>query len=326
MRRLLGLAAATLATVSFQNCAKANFATSDAALTQSVAGFTNPPDIPAGSTICADFGAAEGEASAACDPGHAFVGELYVEPRNTLIMRSHGGGDLLAGPHASLAALMQPQWLQGAVLNGVMQPYQLVSSSFDLTGQFLNNFHAVDGTSIMVPDADGQYRTVSAWFALSMTAKFHLDAQDAPGADYQFALVSDDGSQLMYLPDGATQYQMLVDNETPESVGDGFFIPGTQYVRMGCGAVLNTTASVITIKSLAAGRTVPLKLNYFNGPQGLTLHLLYRPVPADGPADVMCETDVNGGDHKSPVVKSSPLLDYASLKGRGWKVVGSANL
>ena len=314
--------AATL--VSFQNCSKTNFNTSPETLTSLGFGVVQPPPAQ---TICGAFDA-NGTNDANCDVAHAFVGNLFVEPRDQLVTRSHGGYAVQAGAGASIAALSQLDWLSGKTVDGVFKPYTIVATSFDTVGNpFTNGFVTQAGDTVTIPDADGKTTNVAAWFSFRVEGLFHLDAHDTPDEDYQIAVFADDGAQVSFKPAGANDWQMLVDDQTPESVKNpGGYIPGTQYTRMGCAAVINDPSTIRTFK-MSAKQTVPLRLAYYQGPIGLSLRLMYRRVPAAGANDSFCETDVNGdAKTKSIIVKASPRLDVDQLADHGWKVIGSENL
>ena len=290
-----------LVTVSlYQNCAKESFSNTPLL---AAASFGTP--IDPGKIACNPFdppptGAAPGTK---CN-SRAFVGNLYVEPRANLVPGHQWGMALPVGA-LNVDAYIQAPWR--AALTVVM-------SSLDVEPfhAFTDGFKTADGNILNVPNSTDP---LIEWFALELQGQFQLNAGDGDG-QYQLAIVSDDGSNVAYLPTGGGGYQPLIDDQSPGGVqAPGGPLPGGQSPRMGCSRTFGDTSTIVTL-AMNSASVVPLRIRWYQGPRtGLAVMLMYRKVPTSLPlADSLCET-----------ITETPSA-LAAISANGWKIIGPANL
>lgn len=143
------------------------------------------------------------------------------------------------------------------------------------------------------------------FFALDVKTKIQ-PSLTMPEDTYQFAVLSDDGAILSYIPNGSTTETVLVNQDS---------IHKTRY---GCA-----NAPVYLVK----GKKLPFRIKYFqaHGPK-LALVLLYRPWNLSGNnSPVQCGAETNeffGVDAQN--FRSShtfPGTAYENLLKQGWKPV-----
>jgi hypothetical protein len=156
------------------------------------------------------------------------------------------------------------------------------------TRAFSTGFPKTDGGNLL----DSAGNTLFEWFQLKMKADFQLSASDVSG-DYEFALLSDDGSRL--------------------SLGGNRLInyPSNTPTRLHCSN-----------SSIFLNRTtrLPLEVEYFQGPRHhIALMLLWR--KASATQEPLCGSSGNAFFFDSTQDPSAPTANYEGLLDRGWKVI-----
>lgn len=275
----------------FQNCSKPQFA-----------GETSQSSLTAETVVCANL---SGDPNADCVE-KGFEGNLYIQPRSTLVPGQHGGMTLPVGS-TFVDDYIRPDW---------RAPVHVQLSELNVPARnFSEGFADASGKLLTIAKAAGGAEPLIEWFALDLVANFHLATSDADGS-YQFAIVADDGARVAFGTTGSKTWQDFIDDQQPLNVPNGNYLPGTQSPRMGCAATFG--GNDIRVFPLKRGAALPLRVRYYQGPRlGLALTLLYRQVPASGPADVGCG---------KTLAFTPGQADYDSLGNRGWKVVSSAQL
>lgn len=232
-----------------------------------------------------------------------FFGNLYIEPRSLMQApdtQTVGCDQRGEGALGLDSFLSQPTWIT----------QQVLFQSLNVPGEnFLQGFPAGSGSGLI---------SVDSYFAVDVTGVFHLASDDAAGT-YQFAVIADDGAQLlMNSGDGAGQ--LLVDDEKPASYNNGTCLAQTQAPHLSCTSDWGTqTTGMIQTVQLTPGQVIPLEVKYWQGPgQALALMVLYRQVPSDSSLFL----DVDCGQELGYAAGSSALN---SLLTR-WKVVSFSNL
>ncbi|MBL7714464.1 MAG: hypothetical protein JNL01_03285 [Bdellovibrionales bacterium] len=149
--------------------------------------------------------------------------------------------------------------------------------------------------------------TLYEYFSIHFESQIALEPGDVEGP-YQFALLSDDGSVLSV--DTGSGFQKLVDND------------GTHPTKF-MGAQ--------TPVQLIHGTSVPIKLDYYQGPKfHISVILLWRPWPGTGSGQPPV-TDPEQGKYGNSryfdytQVPSTKKQAYNDLIARGWKVVPDSN-
>jgi len=157
------------------------------------------------------------------------------------------------------------------------------------TRPFDRGFSTQAGETIRTLEGDTLYE----YFALRLRGRLQLGGR-APG-DYQFALLSDDGANLMM--DFGSGLQVVVAND------------GDHPTRMGCGP---------GVVSIRAEDKIPFQVDYYQGPRfHIALMVLARPyVP--GPLDVECGRSGNSRYFDSTQNPPAPQPAYNDLLSRGW--------
>ena len=153
-------------------------------------------------------------------------------------------------------------------------------------------------SSSTLQDATGA--TLVEYFGLKLKSTVKLSATDAEG-DYQFALLSDDGSS-MYEVKANGDLERIVENEGDHSTG------------LGCAK----TAVPFTKSS-----RLPVEISYYQGPRySIAMVMLWRKVTKTGLADSACGT--SGGDYFDTSTGAQRPA-FAALTKRGWKPLEAAN-
>jgi hypothetical protein len=186
--------------------------------------------------------------------------------------------------------------------NVVTEPATLFLSQVDVpTEQFSAGFP--DSTGKLLSDDQGS--PLIEYFALHLQSNIMLNATDAAG-EYQFAILSDDGSIMQIAPSANGTYSTLIDND------------GTHPNALGCAA-----NSVM----LMPGVPVPIKLDYFQGPRySISFILLWRTGSSANTFEPECGVNENDSYYfNEATTPSTPTSKYEALLSRGWSVVPAAN-
>ncbi|MCC6276818.1 MAG: fibronectin type III domain-containing protein [Oligoflexia bacterium] len=140
--------------------------------------------------------------------------------------------------------------------------------------------------------------TLYEYFGIHLETNFELAPEDAPG-DYQFAMLTDDGS-VLEVSDSLAGYRVLVNND------------GVHPTRLGCST---------TPVYFSGEAEMPMKIDYYQGPRfHIALMLLYRPWPTVHPVnDPHCGTQGNSRFFDSTQNPPTPQAAYNDLMSRGWK-------
>lgn len=167
------------------------------------------------------------------------------------------------------------------------------------TRAFDQGFVTQDGVTIQ----NDQGNTLYEYFMLSFESRVKLAPGEAAG-QYQFALLSDDGS-ILELDEGSG-FDPVVDND------------GVHPTRLACA-----TKTV----SLQAGSSIPMRLDYYQGPRHhIALNVLWRLRGAgESLSDPACGLEGNSTFWNSSVVPSAPQAAFNDLLARGWKVLAPEN-
>jgi hypothetical protein len=152
-------------------------------------------------------------------------------------------------------------------------------------------------------------QAVYEYFGLRFESQLQLAANE-PAADYQMAVLSDDGA-VFYWKDSATQAL------TPYINNDG-----DHSTKMKC------SASTVRMES---GQKRPFVLEYYQGPRfHISLIVMWRPVPDGTDPDVPvvdpeCNMSGNSRYFDFNTVPSTPKSTFYELQARGWKVLENDN-
>lgn len=174
------------------------------------------------------------------------------------------------------------------------------------TRAFTTGFADESGVGLKASDGS----LLIEWFALNLQSKVKL-ANDDPEGDYQFAIISDDGSTLSLLNDRGV-FETVVPNE------------GAHPTRMACAT---------KVVSMSRSSKIPMNLTYFQGPRyHIALNLMWRKIAPNtgGPAALAeKECDMEGNDYFFNVgtadTPATPKATYQGLLDRGWKPLSAAN-
>lgn len=161
------------------------------------------------------------------------------------------------------------------------------------TRSFSLGFPKLDGS--MIQTAEGA--DLVEFFSLQFRTELKLGENDEEG-DYEFAVLADDGVR-MQVGEGANSRVYL---EHPEHTPTKMICSNQQTV------------------TLSRSTTVPVKLDYFQGPRHhIALTLLWR--KAGSSRDPLCGKSGNSLFFDSTKNPSAPKQAYADLIDRGWNVV-----
>jgi hypothetical protein len=200
---------------------------------------------------------------------------------------------------AEIDMLTVASFLSGAP-DVVTENTEVFLSQLDVPDQnFTDGFQGANGTSLT--DLSGN--VLVSFFALHIDSELVLPS-GMPAGNYQFAVLSDDGSIVSIGAAGSSvASQQLIDNDGPHS---------------------NTLGCATQTVSLSAGQSIPLHVEYFQGPPvRLGLILFWRQISAgQSLSDSLC--GVEEGDSYYFTDSSSgpqPTQNYQNLLSRGWQVV-----
>jgi hypothetical protein len=204
-------------------------------------------------------------------------------------------------PEVEAGGLLVSSFFAGAP--GVQsEPNPIVLNQLNVpTVDFSQGFVGADGKTL--EDLNGN--ELIEWFSLHMDAQIKLNPGDQAG-NYQFGVLSDDGSILSLAPSGSGPLQDWITNDGEHS---------------------NTLGCASSTVAMTEGQAIPIHLDYFQGPRyKIALILMWRLNPASL-SDVQC--GVNEGDPyyftdtaSAPPV---PTANYEALLNRGWTPVPAAN-
>lgn len=177
---------------------------------------------------------------------------------------------------------------------------RLILNKIDVpTRRFEDGFVTQEGKVLATPKGETLYE----WFALRLNSSIRLALKDKPG-NYQFALLSDDGSVMRVKQDGV--WSTLIDN-------DGF---------------RSSALKVADRPIYFDGNTeLPIEIDYFQGPRThIAIMLLWREWPENGSgAEPLNGRAGNDLYFNSNVKPSAPQQAWFDLISRGWNVVGAEN-
>lgn len=185
----------------------------------------------------------------------------------------------------------------------VVSPAQIFLSQVNTsTTLFSQGFKDSKGTAL----TDTKGNTLIEWFSLRTQGQVMLNAKDVEG-DYQFAILSDDGSLMKIDRTGTgSSFETWIDNDH------------TQGNTLGCAA--NTV-------HLKPSMSLPIQIRYFQGPRyRIAFMLLWRKNPTSLKDS---ECGVHEGDDyffSSSSGTSTATSAYNKLLSRGWSVVPAENL
>lgn len=169
------------------------------------------------------------------------------------------------------------------------------------TRPFDRGFVTAEGMPIQTDAGDTLYE----WFALKMETQLKLAAGDLPG-NYQFALLSDDGS-FMNIQDGSGNWVTHINND------------GLHSTRLGCA-----TQPI----AMTSSTRLATELLYHQGPRyHIAVMLMWRPWPTN-PTEVndpLCGRQGNSLYFDSTVNPPAATSSYNALLSRGWKPVSPEN-
>lgn len=144
------------------------------------------------------------------------------------------------------------------------------------------------------------------YFALHLESKIVLTDNDEEG-DYQFGLLSDDGTVWEMQLSGSSTFTKIVDND---GVHPTRFANATQKVNM------------------TRNSKIPMNLNYYQGPrQHIALIPMWRKFPTDPSKvqDPLHGVEGNETYFDSTYVPSLSQQGYQDLLSRGWRPLESGN-
>jgi hypothetical protein len=218
----------------------------------------------------------------------------------------HQNGSSIYGLAGGLFYLTDDQPRYESVTDYVTSGHQLddyviyMSRLFVPTRPFDRGFVTQTGDTLKTPTGDTLYE----WFALRLNSRIRLHTGDAEG-NYQFAVLSDDGSIFTLGSPGATLDVINNDGVTP--------------TRMACSA----TAIPMTKNS-----KIPMRIDYFQGPRfHISMVLLWRPYPTN-PNDVIDPLCGHASNEDYFDSTQNPPVEgpaYAALLSRGWKPLRMEN-
>lgn len=160
------------------------------------------------------------------------------------------------------------------------------------TRMFDQGFKTSDGKIL---NNDNGERLIE-YFGLKMNTHIMLTPKDEAG-DYEFALLSDDGTTLSIV--NGDSKEVLIDND------------GDHETRFGCAK---------RTVNLKRDTMLPIELTYYQGPRyHIANVMLYRKSTTAG-KDAACGSAGNG-KFFNPNNDSAPQQAYQSLLDRGWKVL-----
>lgn len=189
---------------------------------------------------------------------------------------------------------------KGTKANAIIYMSQL----FVPTRDFSTGFSTNDKTVIV----DDNGNKLVEYFALDFETIIKLGPNDSPG-QYQFGILSDDGSIMEIKDTPSSPYRSLISNDNDHST------------RLGCA-----TDGV----NLTSSSRIPVRLKYFQGPRTrIALTLVWRKID---PTDPNAKKDKDCGyAHNTYYFGSNTLQPdlnnsgFGEMKKRGWKVLAPEN-
>jgi len=172
-----------------------------------------------------------------------------------------------------------------------------------LPNRFTDGFPVSGGGRLLNPDGSA----LTEFFSLHLESTVELSPTDAPG-DYQFALLSDDGS-LLRIKESSYETTLIAN--------DGAHAPW-----------LICASRAVTFSS---NTRLPVKLDYFQGPRDqLAVSLLWRKVENSAPATLADAACNQGGPdyfYTFPAAPAAPAptAEWNSFISRGWAPLKAAN-
>lgn len=140
------------------------------------------------------------------------------------------------------------------------------------------------------------------YFALKLTTNIILTEDDEPG-EYEFALLADDGANLVIKGADAGSDEVLIAND------------GDHGTKMGC-----STRTVRFRKNVM----LPVEISYYQGPLYHIANVLVWRKSTEAGKDSSCNKIGNGLFWDS-TKNSEPQAEFTGLQSRGWKVVKPEN-
>ena len=163
------------------------------------------------------------------------------------------------------------------------------------TTNFTSGFQ--DGNGDSLRDLDGH--VLNEYFALHLESEIQVSASLA--GDYQFGILSDDGSIMEITPAQGVQKSWIVNDHIH---------PNT----LGCAA---------DVVHLSAGKSLPIHIDYFQGPKwSIALVLLWRKNPTSL-SDIACGSGQSDDYYFTASASGipNPTGHFVDLLSRGWEVV-----
>jgi hypothetical protein len=159
-----------------------------------------------------------------------------------------------------------------------------------------------EGNGKLVTTNSGQ--TLTENFAFDMRTQIGLSSTDSAG-DYEFALLSDDGS-VLNVTNTSGNFQTIVNND------------GLHPTQFGCAT---------TVIHLDATTKLNSQIKYYQGPRDfISLSLLWKKIPTGSAIDTTyCGEVGNGLFFDTTKTPSVPLAAYNQLLARGWAPLKAAN-
>jgi hypothetical protein len=280
MSIILVFIATAISTFCFQNCSKVSFST-DSSDGLNANGLLQPHD----DLVCDPL-----SGSNSCDGG--VIGEIYY--LTMAEAQSYGNGN--SGPNG----------LHYYYDDGTRAPTTIVLTDiFVPTRSFRSGFPIQNGS--LVTTSDG---TLFEFFAFKLYTDLKLQAGDSDG-DYQFALLADDGANLL----NRSSRSVMVNDD------------GTHRTRFGC--------STKTFR-MDSNTTIPLEVQFYQGPRDrMALTLMWRKIsPGGSLSDTACNDTLEDGTTKidgnndffGPNMDDfSTSYEYGKLLQRGWRPVSAGN-
>ena len=264
----------TIVFIGFQNCSEVDFANTD------LSRLVDPADA-----VCDPFSNTDNTEVTA---QNGLVGQLRY-----LVMGVHGDS------RSELNSRDLDYYANEAVpADGVLFFSQVNTPTMSFDQGFRNGAGQILQNPVTMDD-------LVEWFSMHFETRLVLGMADSE-AEYQLAILSDDGSSL-YIDDNGN-WQQMINND------------GTHPARLICASE--------TI-SMTYDSEVPIRLNYFQGPRTeIAFQVLWREVPPGGDlSDPLCGVTgsstfftgyQNGGT-------SVPTQAYMDFMDRGWKVLEPQN-
>ncbi|MBX3017195.1 MAG: hypothetical protein KF767_04850 [Bdellovibrionaceae bacterium] len=194
----------------------------------------------------------------------------------------------------------QPAWTRSSdyLDHGSASGRSLFFSDLNVPTRLFHQGFATETSSVVTDD---QGEKLIEYFGMGFSSQIRLASED-PAGDYEFALLSDDGTTMHIGTDG--QRKVLIDNE------------GDHPTRMGCA---NDRVS------LQHGQGLDMDITYFQGPRmHIAMMLMWRKVDAATRTEPLCGTSGNDAFF-NPDDNSKPNSNYKKLLSRGWAPVPARN-